>query len=507
MSTIAKREVIFLDGLAGVYPGEDVSTDYLSIIPPFRYFIEPFAGVAFIVGYDFEWAIAFTLLYLIYRIIYLILKKTNKVKTDKFKRLKRPFYNFMSFVFKVFSITLVVIGIIMLIGSSIMGYYFVSRYFMVIVQLGIRVCVLFLVIKISQLVIIIFHPKLKFRKFSKKTRSKRKRKSKILKYSSRLKTELIFMVGALYLLLGANILLISTHFPTHRIYTELDDDEFLFDFHVHTIMSDGWITPEERVKWYIEQGITGAVFTDHDNIRGALLARKYVEESGLSFIVFIGEEWTDNANDIHMNYFGIEEKIVPPMSNTPYGNPLVLNASDMIKYVKSNGGYVTVNHYNYDPNPNGGFGVPYTLEQLSEWGVDGFEIINGDDVQDYGIREYCLNNTNGYNESLICLGGSDIHTGQELNAFLKIKLDNPANKSIDNIFQNLRKNEHQVITINLHSNLVDFPGDLNILGFKMLEDFLNYLLNLNSLQIISWIGWSCLLYAVIFLVHRKIKLH
>ena len=90
LSAIAKREVIFLDGLAGVYPGANVSTDYSSVIPRFRYFIEPFTGVAFIIGYDFEWAIAFTLLYLIYRIIYLILKKTGKVKPDKFKSLSIP---------------------------------------------------------------------------------------------------------------------------------------------------------------------------------------------------------------------------------------------------------------------------------------------------------------------------------------------------------------------------------------------------------------------------------
>jgi len=448
LSAIAKREVVFLDGLAGVYPGEDVSMDYSSIITRLRYFIEPFVGVAFIIGYDFEWAIAFTLLYLIYRITYLILKKTNKVKPDKFKSLKHPVYNFMSFVFKIFSITLIVIGVIILIGSSIMGYYFVSRYFMVIVQIGIRICVLFLLIKVSHFAIIVFHPKLKFRKPPKKKVSKRKRDSKIFKFSGKLKSELIFMLGTLYLLLGANIMLISTRFPTHRIKVDLDSDEFLFDFHVHTTMSDGWITPEQRVMWYIEQGITGAVFSDHDNIRGALLARQYVEENGLNFIVFIGEEWTDNANDIHMNYFGIEEEIVPPMSDTPYGNPLVLNASDMIKYVKSKGGYVSVNHYNYDPNPQGGFGVPYSLKKLSEWGVDGFEIVNGDHVEDMGIRDYCLNNTNSFNESLICIGGSDIHTAEELNAFIKIKLDNPTNKSLDNIFNNLRKDNDYEISIN-----------------------------------------------------------
>ncbi|MHA2123023.1 MAG: PHP domain-containing protein, partial [Promethearchaeota archaeon] len=279
----------------------------------------------------------------------------------------------------------------------------------------------------------------------------------------------------------------------------------LFDFHIHTTMSDGWITPEQRVKYYIGHGISGAAFTDHDNIRGALLAKKYVEANNLNFTVWVGEEWTDNANDIHMNYYGVNEEVVALLSSTPSGIPLALNASDMIAYIKGKGGYVIVNHYNYDPNPEGGFGLPYSVEQLSEWGVDGFEIVNGDHAEEAGIRNFCLTNTNGYNESLICIGGSDIHTNEDLNAFVKLKLYNPTNKSLDNIFKNLRNNTHSVITINLRSDLVDFPGELNDLGFDIFEKFLNYLLNINSGQALSWIFWSCLAYGVLVLLYRKMK--
>ncbi|GAG94288.1 unnamed protein product, partial [marine sediment metagenome] len=231
----------------------------------------------------------------------------------------------------------------------------------------------------------------------------------------------------------------------------------------------------------------------------------YVESNNLDFVVWIGAEWTDNERDIHMNYYGLEEEIVAPMSKTSLGSSLALNASDMITYVKNNGGYVIVNHYNFDLNPEGGYGRPYTLEQLRDWGVDGFEIVNGDDVEAKEIREFCLNNTNSYNESLICFGGSDIHSSEELNAFIKLRLDDPANKTIDSIFKNLRSNNHSVITIKLHSNLIDFPGVFNVLGFELLEDYLNYLLNLNSFQILSWISWSSIGYVLIILTYRKMK--
>lgn len=499
LSIIGDRKVIFLNATDS-YPGTNVSSDYTSKISFIRYLIEPFVGIAFILGYDFEWMIAFILLYLTYRIIYLVLKRKNKFTTEKLKRLKNSVYSLMSFVFKIFSITILIIAIIMLIGYLTIGFYFVNRYFMVIIQLGIRISMVLLLFKVIYIIFVVLSPQLKFKQKPKKSTNSRSSS----RYFNNIRKELIFLVGTLYFLLGFNIILIATPFPNHVIDTNLEDDEFLFDFHIHTTMSDGWLTPEQRVDWYISQGISGAAFTDHDNIRGAIVAKKYVDTNGLDFVVWIGEEWTDNYNDIHMNYYGLGEEIVALMSETPSGFPPALNASDMISYVKSKGGYVIVNHYNYDPNPQGGYGVPYTLEQLSNWGVDGFEIVNGDDVKAEGIRNYCLNNTNVFNESLICFGGSDIHTNEDLDAFIKLKMDDPANKSIDNIFKNLRNNTHSVITLKLDSNRVGFPGIVNNLGFELLEDFLNYLLNLDFLQVISWIIWSSLAYSFVYLMHRKL---
>ncbi|MHA2180067.1 MAG: PHP domain-containing protein [Promethearchaeota archaeon] len=504
LSIINQRTIVFFDALDS-YPGTDVSSEYNSTIPLFRYLLEPLTGIAFIIGKDFEYLIAFTIIYLIYRIVYLILKKKGKMEAERFKKLKHPTYNFMTFVFKIFSSAVIIIGVIILVVYLILGYYFVSRYFMAIVQTAIRICFVLLIIKFSYFIIILLHPTLHFKHFPKEKHIKNRKSSRFSKNYGTLKMELIYLVGIISLMIGFNIMLISTPFPTQRIDANLDDDEFLFDFHAHTTMSDGWITPEQRVMWYIEQGIDGAAFTDHDNIRGVVIAQTYVESNNLDFVVWIGAEWTDNENDIHMNYYGLEEEIVAPMSKTSLGSSKALNASDMIKYVKDNGGYVIVNHYNYDPNPMGGYGTPYTLEQLRDWGVDGFEIVNGDDIQAEEIREFCLNNTNSYNESLICFGGSDIHSSEDLNAFLKVRLDNPVNKTIENIFKNLRSNNHSVITIKLHSNLADFPSVFNDLGFELLEDYLNYLFNLNSFQILSWLTWSSIGYVLILLTYRKMQ--
>lgn len=103
------------------------------------------------------------------------------------------------------------------------------------------------------------------------------------------------------------------------------------------------------------------------------------------------------------------------------------------------------------------------------------------------------------------MGGSDIHTNEDLNTFIKLKLSDPTNLTITNIFNTLKNNTHQVIAVNLYPNIVNFPDDFNDFGFYFVEDFINYLLNMDLYQALSWIIWSSMIYILIFLIYRKIK--
>ena len=499
LAVIGTRTIVFYDALGQI----DVSVEYSSVLPWLRYIIEPFAIIAFILEYEFTWLLLFLIIYPILRVIYVFSRKKGKLQSKKYNQLKHVLNDIIYFAFKIFSITLVVILLIIIIGYLFQGFFFVSRYFMVPVQVGIHLCFILLGIKVGYTLLKLVHPRLNLNLAGKIERNDRRAKSKNTRITYNLKKELVYFAGILFLLLGSNVILLSIQFPPHRIVptTPLEDDEFLFDFHVHTTFSDGWLTPEERVLWYIEHGISGAAFSDHDNIRGALVAREFVEKNGLDFTVWIAEEWTNHETDpeIHMNYFGLEEEIVPPESYTP-GGPEVMNASELISYVKANGGFITVNHYHYELNPEGGFGTPYTLEQLRDWGVDGFEIINGGSYNKYiEIREFCINN------SLICIAGSDIHTNEDLNTFTKLKLDDSSNKTLDNIFKNLKNNTHETIAIQFYPKIVDFPGELTDLGFYVLEDFINYFLNIDTYQALSWIMWSSSIYLVFYLFYKKVK--
>ncbi|MCK4382582.1 MAG: hypothetical protein KAW66_04735, partial [Candidatus Lokiarchaeota archaeon] len=290
LAVIGPRTIIFYDA----FGLNDVSAEYSSNLPWFRYVIEPFAIIAFIFEYEFTWLLAFLIIYPILRVIYVLLRKRGKLHSKKYNQLKHIFNDFIYFAFKIFSITLVVILLIILVGYLIQGFYFTNRYFMVPVQIGIHLCFILIGIKVGYTLLKLIHPRLNLNLAGKIEKNLRRLKSKKTRITHNLKKEFVYFAGVLFLLLGSNVVLLSIQFPPHEIVptTPLEADEFLFDFHVHTTFSDGWLTPEERVLWYIEHGISGAAFSDHDNIRGALVAREFVEKNGLDFTVWIAEEWT-----------------------------------------------------------------------------------------------------------------------------------------------------------------------------------------------------------------------
>jgi len=254
LAVMGSRTIVFYDALAQ----NDVSSEYSSVLPWFRYFIEPFAIIAFIFEYEFTWLFLFVIIYPIIRVIYVFLRKRGKLHSKKYNQLKHILNDFLYFTFKIFSITLVIILLTILIGYLIQGFYFVSRYFMVPVQIGIHLCFILIGIKVGYTLLKLIHPRLKLNLAGKIEKNLRRMKSKKTRITHNLKKELVYFAGVLFLLLGSNVILLSIQFTPHRIVptTPLESDEFLFDFHVHTTFSDGWLTPEERVLWYIEHGIS-----------------------------------------------------------------------------------------------------------------------------------------------------------------------------------------------------------------------------------------------------------
>lgn len=495
ISVLAERNLIFFDVIAQ----EDVSSNYSSEMPIERYLIEPFVGIAFIMtSKTVDWILILILLYIVVRIILFIIDNILLRENVKKKIIFAYIKNALDFYGKYFLIIFGTSLLILLIGFLIFGFGYVNNHFNYHLLIPMYIGFTLFIIKIIYNLIAFIHPRIALKSISlEKENQSRILKERLLSRSCK---EVIYFIEILFLILITNYMFLNVRFPTQRIHTELADDEFLFDFHVHTTFSDGYLIPSDRVLWYIEQGIHGAAFSDHDNLHGSILAHQFVDLFNLDFVVIDSEEFSvqdfDNPGfkEIHLNIYGLKETIVPsgPLRRVNvFGKSM--NVSDMIQYVKEQGGYVTVNHY-YGNN-NG----PYTYEQLRDWGVDGFEVVNGDHEEAAEIRQFCLDN------NLICIGGSDEHTNQELKTIIKLKLEDPNNKTVDAIFTALRKNEHEAVLIEKFNNpnTIKFPEFLS--DFEVFEDFINYLLNSDKIQALSWIIWSLVFYSIIVIIIKGIK--
>ncbi len=152
----------------------------------------------------------------------------------------------------------------------------------------------------------------------------------------------------------------------------LPSDGFFIDLHSHTLASDGWMTPEQNIKWHIANNYHAFVLTDHNtckNVKETLaLQAKYP-----GILIIPGYEWTSGR--LHLNFIGIEEFPYP----APVENPTDAECEDAIKKAKALGAVVLVDHITWtkdQPKLRSGELLHPTREQLLDWGVDGFEINN-----------------------------------------------------------------------------------------------------------------------------------
>ena len=79
----------------------------------------------------------------------------------------------------------------------------------------------------------------------------------------------------------------------------------IVDLHVHSIRSDGSMTPEELVDYAVEKGLSAFALTDHDTVDGipaALSRAKKWEEKGVQIEVIPGIEFSTEyrGKDIHI---------------------------------------------------------------------------------------------------------------------------------------------------------------------------------------------------------------
>ncbi len=78
--------------------------------------------------------------------------------------------------------------------------------------------------------------------------------------------------------------------------------QFMFDLHMHSVISDGSKQPEELVRWAKELGITTMSLTDHDSTQGVLQAQTVGKNVGVHVIP--GVELSVIHNDYKFHVLG-----------------------------------------------------------------------------------------------------------------------------------------------------------------------------------------------------------
>jgi len=79
------------------------------------------------------------------------------------------------------------------------------------------------------------------------------------------------------------------------------------DLHMHTVYSDGALTPKELIDMRAAEGYELLAITDHDGIGGSVNGAPYAEEKGIRFIYGIEFDSVDElGKDLHMLGYGFD---------------------------------------------------------------------------------------------------------------------------------------------------------------------------------------------------------
>ncbi|MEQ1629354.1 MAG: PHP domain-containing protein, partial [Gallionella sp.] len=84
-----------------------------------------------------------------------------------------------------------------------------------------------------------------------------------------------------------------------------------FDFHCHSNISDGTLTPTELVQRAAGRGVKAMALTDHDDVDGLDEARAVANELGIAFVNGVEVSVTWRSHTLHIVGLGIDPSYPP----------------------------------------------------------------------------------------------------------------------------------------------------------------------------------------------------
>lgn len=102
------------------------------------------------------------------------------------------------------------------------------------------------------------------------------------------------------------------HYKITKDFTKDDlrsliESDLKKDLHMHTLYSDGALTPREVLKMRVDEGYQLLSITDHDGVEGSVYGEKYADEFGIEYISGIEFDSEDElGKDLHMLGYGFD---------------------------------------------------------------------------------------------------------------------------------------------------------------------------------------------------------
>ncbi|MDD5417088.1 MAG: PHP domain-containing protein [Candidatus Aenigmarchaeota archaeon] len=166
-----------------------------------------------------------------------------------------------------------------------------------------------------------------------------------------------------------------------------------FDLHSHTTYSkhhfwgrDALNTPQEMVKSAMKRGLSGLAITDHQTVKGSLVAQEYVRSRKLKFKIITGLEIKTTSGDLLG--LGIKKDV-----------PDNLSVEESIKRIHDLGGLAVA------PHPYGEFGMRTCLKEKAIK-ADAIEVFNAGSCRAFQNKK-ALDLAEKYKKSFSA--GSDAH--------------------------------------------------------------------------------------------------
>ncbi|MEQ1915910.1 MAG: 3',5'-nucleoside bisphosphate phosphatase [Gallionella sp.] len=127
-----------------------------------------------------------------------------------------------------------------------------------------------------------------------------------------------------------------------------------FDFHCHSNISDGTLTPTELVQRAAGRGVKAMALTDHDDVDGLDEARAVANELGIAFVNGVEVSVTWRSHTLHIVGLGIDPSyppLVAGLSSVRSGRGMrAQKMSDEL--AKAGVGGVLAGAYKFASNPN-----------------------------------------------------------------------------------------------------------------------------------------------------------